>query len=693
MTTQSPDLNATKLESYDAIAQNLLGSTLFSLDLSRAAKQPFWEQELLRANITTLPYRSGVWVTQQTSRSASSQRDIVFHWPLILDRLLSKNKSSLRLLPPSEAHMVKQALLRYNDNAGRKHLMEALEHHVLRGLPAGISVPCPTYLHNFLRKRYAESSDVFIRKNFDRVSVLRFGPILSHESEHLFPTLKKYNALHITTLSAVDPRVLFNMPLALRLLYVALTQVRFEPPGSGWARWGLLWGAEQLHFNHRVAAQTALSEEHTALFFEELSVDEICASVLRVPLGRRILKHHSLPVLSDITITQQSKGQHLLRRAQTMAWILEHPGITAVGPREWREVPENYTTFSLTSATTVLDYFKQLSELTEIEVSYLIADLGARPQPKQTRPTVRTTGRFFPYHYEEVIPVTVNAFSLDYVIPSVMRKHAVIGFAPMTIKTVVYRDEAHISLPLEFMAHFPRAKTLEHKLGYFKDGDIYFPLNLLKADGEILPLLDKTVEESDKDFTSEHINYVKAFKMLCQWLLDPSKCSPRPTGEFQAAYPFNVTKEVFVNTERERFEFLRQKGKCLRKKNVTTVQRKGYATERSGRVSVYDRFLFTYIAHEVIMDEYIRPSDIVYADFISKYWMPWRRLSGNLPHLKRVQESQLASSLNPKRLEGATVTVATCLEFTKDFPQPFTQETPRTSAPYTDYTYQVDIIK
>jgi len=692
---QSPEIDAPTLENYDSIAKNLLLGTILTADISRAIENPFHSKALLRADVNTLPYRSGVWVVQETVKSATAQRNLVLHWPLILDRLLSKSKSSLRLLDPIEAHMAKQAMLRTVDSAGRQQLMEALEHQVLRGLPAGITVPCPTYLHNYLHKRYKESKDSFIAQFFERVTILRFGPLLTHKGQHLHETLKTYSVFNTDTLPLIDTRVLLHMPLVLRLLYVALAEVRYEPPGSGWAKWGLLWGLEQLHFNHRVAAQAALAQEDTALFFEGLTLEQICESITRVPANRRILRHHKLPAFSSLVAGGQGKALHLLNRVESMQWVLEATGTQAMSPTAWRTDSSNYTTFTLTNKSTVLDYFRTLQSFNQKEIDYLLQNLGKRPEPRAPRPesVPVESGKYFVYHYEPPVEVTVNANSLGFVLPGVLQLNGDVLFVPMTIKTLAYRNKPFITLPLEFVDHFPSLKTLLHDglkeiakkyptQMHVRDRDIYFDLEILTPDGDVAALMLSEIRSSTTKYNREQENYATAYRMWCQWFLDPKQCRPEPVGEFRVAY-----KAYFVNTVVERFNFFRSKGKCVKKKDVTDVRNIGRSTERSGRITDYDRFVFWHIADQVISDDYVQPSDAAYAEFITKHWMPWRRPSGNIPHLRRIRglAPPMGAPVGPKE-----ATVAYLLNYVKEFDVPFTRDAPRTGKLLTHYLYEDD---
>jgi hypothetical protein len=633
------------LQNYDDVTAALLLEPAWAQDVAKALRVPCNVRQLMTQDCGKLPYRAGVWayVDQNTPSAADSL--VVLHWPLILQRLRQCLAYPSRQSIPMCVATLKRVreMLAEGDHA-LPALVEALAHRVHRNLPGGIQLPVPAALAEAFTKRGTVERDAFVAARIQEFSVLRFGPLSTYSETPLLHAFERFAPLTSKNLVNLDTRLLLHIPMGLRLLYLALTRATLEPPGAGFARWGMIWAKTQLFFNYRVALETAYADNDPPAYFEGLSKEDFQKVFFAVPDTRRSLRITGLPPFSNIYSVPAVDVARHHAMINSMLWV------NHTHPTDMYLNKDNYVVFRALKRNSITEYFGALSRISAVHIEQLTApklpvasrtrkilrfsieEAGGVPTipelPPMPRPTVNVS-------YEPRVDFTLNANHLNY---ATEIENGYAPFCPMTLSTTKYRGALYLSLPAELVAHFPFLNQENHEFlreigswapgaALLRFGAHFIHLDWLVQKSPIWNLL-KTHLGTDE---IQHLRYLKAFYRCVSWLHDPLSTPDVNRYEFSAAtedYPRRLQ-----NLE-DRFEFFRFKGKSLNKRNVLVEDKKG---ARSSRINIYDKFIFWYVAKWELDGETLHtPSNECHAEYITKRWMPWRTPKANLQYLNKL---------------------------------------------------------
>ena len=663
----NPSDEAPRFETYDEIVSGLFTEPIWNSGTHRALRAGLTLNGIRKQDPDCLPYREGMWAWLSTKGEHCAYANVVLHWPLIVNRITKCVQYPKRQAEPYFAALSARLTEIGKDDAAQKALQDTFTRRVMCQLPSGIVQPMHPDLHAVFSEKKKKEKNQYIRDHYDDITVIRLGALTKYVVRALQSTFTHFSPIAAQSLRLIDPRLLGHLPLAARLLYFVLTEAEQAVPGEGWSDWGLLWTRTQLFFNYRVALEHVYNGRQLPPYFEGLSKDIFIAHIRDTPYEAEAIRYKGIPAFSRVYTVAKVDVERHQEYFSKMAWVSRE------APSQYPAIPRqdhnNYLIFRTDGDNSVINYFSGLRDMPSTMVDWHVT---ARPphvvkMPKNLRKEfsiARETGRDIKpeemrfalgrrakqpstkavlpqadpatFVYEPRLEFTVNAFDLNFALPEPEKilGMATVDYAPCTISSLVYRGKYYLSLPLQFMAHFPALFSQEHALFneqeeiradalVVRDRILHLNWSLLAESGGIFW---RKVFGHVKTAGPEHISYLQAAARLYSWLANPDRKLMQPIvgPEFWSGTDLYPDK---LQTDVDRIEFFRSKAKAQKRYQIGELgPKKG---RRSARLSNYDRFVLWYVLGEEINGMRFHADQMTSAMYITQRWLPWRTVEAN----------------------------------------------------------------
>jgi hypothetical protein len=215
--------------------------------------------------------------------------------------------------------------------------------------------------------------------------------------------------------------------------------------------------------------------------------------------------------------------------------------------------------------------------------------------------------------------------------------------AMTTVETSTYKYNLSVVKRLKFNRKVPYIFKA-HKMNYLH------PLMFDPNDGEFWQVVSMITDTYRDVRGKNYASMLSAFKSFCMWLFQPSqidKSQENPTAfvgaELQYLSDPSSGCPVQLRTLDDRLGFFWDKATKLKEKHIAfedaSTLRNGTRRDYSPRLGPYDQWCLWYCANYELPNLDVRLNDIQQAEYITKRWLPWRRVAGIRLKLHRVQYS------------------------------------------------------
>lgn len=530
-------------------------------------------------------------------------------------------------------------------------------------------------------------------------SCFRFGALSRSTEKSVESLLSSYSPLNPMSIGKVDGELLAQCPDIIRALVAVFDRARASG-GKGWQKWGLAWVKGGLIFNHQLA-MFSLEAEHDT--FMRLFPSHNRGSSDLVGKWSETGYLQAKPFLKGLpplgTIAANGKVAvdyaHKTTRPYKMLFQDTDPAIASNAPFHNSE-QQVFFPIRRKDKDTLLTYFKQLVTLSQNKLAgedvYNIDTraINALPSPRSEKPDSHETFR-----------VGFNAYNLGST-EEPPNEHVTV--MPYTMNMVPYRSYHYFSYPDQLTNLLPvlnspklydpkhdshqfqwsltehgwhlhrldarernaktkRVNSFHHALAYSDLGTppVYKPKGalflhpmLFGASNPIFELLDTCVSTYPEPNSPRHaqiINQVEVFKNFWGWIYTPSAGIKQGKYSEEFVYPLGLEtshcpEDLRLDTSVKRMQFIVDKALHANDDHVAFQLGKGSRNDpRSKKPNSYDNFIFWYAAHHEIAKLPWSLDQMEQAQYITKRWMPWRRVHSAKTHMSNPYPVQ------PKKFE------------------------------------------
>ncbi len=656
----------------DSLIATLALSQPLAKHFERACRNPS-----IHTDLSSIKYpRYPVEYVRLTPELRGPQAFVVA-WPWLLESLANTPRQrSTRPRDASACDSLAQALAEAPSRL--PELANKLSHELTSRIPSGTPIrnECLVSLNEYTgRLRTRCNLDTWPAQQ-PVVSLLYMPYIADTATGYLSHVLDIFQPIDSQSLAELDIDMLNYAPVVLQLLWHTLKKVRTHAPKDGLA-WGLVWSNHQLLFNARYAFEALQKHGILPSPIESYSWEEAKERLSKPPRGLSSYRDPNLPRLSRIA--RYSPDIEVLYAR----WVRNAAVITQryLEP----QCASEYVSFTYGAAESFLSYFRKLRELGPENVALFRGrsiSLPRAPKPKPERAPRNT--RFDRENFSAPFSVTLNAAALGF--PTDAR------YVPMTVTLQKLDAQWHITLPLEMRGRVAIAANMPHAC--FSNflvsrevrvhrGNVFLQLNSLSMEQDLYNVLLDQLDAMPDDDDNAYFNLYVA---LCQWIL---------TGEEYLGYLRIASKGVasngavfetpFDTMEKRISLFLEKKATQPQKQRVIDAQRE--SGTRSARCSLYDRFVFWYVAQEELDKQPFQLNIPHYSQYMSDKWVPWRYPTGNVRWLIR-PPSWTPGGEKPFVTSSHALAAPTL----HSAYSPFTLDCPRGGQPVKGYVYADDMV-
>jgi len=648
-------------------------------------------KDIAEARQRGLTGNEGIWLIRANESFNDDEYGwVCINWPLFLWRLPHHYQAApyLRTMGYAIREMQHKRL---QDLEGAYAQFAEFRAALLQTLPPGSLLEADNHFFRQLVELYLPAED---RRQYGNDplsahtaswSCFRFGALARTAERSVESLLSKHSPLSPVSISKIDSELLNQCPDVIRALVKIFNRARASG-GKGWQKWGLAWTKAGLVFNYRLA-MFSLEADHDT--FINLFPDhtrgssDIVARWSDPTYLQSTSRLRGIPPLGNIAANGRAAVDyaHTATRPYKLLFQDTDPTVVSNIPFHDDDMQMRFT-IRPQDKDNILTYFKQLVTLSENKIQgESIYNIDTRtdnalPAPRSNEPAIHKTYR-----------VGFNAYSLGSTEDPPNERVTVM---PHTVTIVPYRGYHYFSYPTELTALLPvlndpklydtqyqahqfqwedlehgwqlyrlsargpkvkRVNAFNHELIY-KDLDsplVYKPKGalfvnpmLFSAANPIFALLDACVERYPDPRSTRHaqlINQVAVFKNFWGWVSKPSEGYKQGKYSEEFVYPLGIEtthcpQALRLDSPVKRMAFIVDKALHINEPHAAFNLGKGSRNDlRSKKPNSYDHFLFWYVAHHEVANLPWKLDKIEQAQYITKRWMPWRRMLSAKNHL------------------------------------------------------------
>ena len=640
-------------------------------------------------NETNYYGKQGLYVVRDNSNPSDKNGWIVIHYPTLVRKVLQNPTLPAHLVPTAEK--LKEVSTTLLDDTELLFSLERSwrQHMLTQWFPPGASVwsDATTFrslltpvLEHLIAEQIQDVSDL----NPDEWLVARPGELMTWgKSVFPFDVFKPFRNLPMFAL----PDIKDGIPNYITLLLFALARSRLS--GKGYEDWGVGWIDEGLYFNHYRAFQAMRRDKSLSEMFPGDDFEDYLGPWSTPAYFERYPKYSALPRLSIISSSAEEMGARLHTMLAPYSrihgdstgsfqyipqWSTEHARIFNINPNRNDTLNRYLKDLHQISAATLGSAEKKpgFFRPKERSVNFLVRrnmESASAQEIQNDAPN-----RFSRYRDYNVF--TVNAFELGWFdkptddanfVMGIMKTHGTYYMSPPTIfletfpelmdgtlfersgrtedmhmvDTSTYTYNLSVVKRLKFNRKIPYLFKA-HKMNYLH------PLMFDPSDGEFWQVVSMITDTYRDVRGKNYASMLAAFKSFCMWLFQPyqiDKNVENPTmfvgSELQYLSDPTSDCPVQLKTLDDRLGFFWDKAIKLKEKHVAfeddSTLKHGARREYSPRLGPYDQWCLWYCASHELPSLGVKLNDIQQAEYITKRWLPWRRIAGIRLKLHRVQ--------------------------------------------------------
>lgn len=649
-------------------------------------------QNVLEKSKLGLTGREGVWVIRANeSKDTDEYGWVCINWPLYLHRLPWHHQTApyLRSTGHGISHM-RQRPLKALDEAYTQ--IDDLKAGLLHALPPGalLEADNPFFrqlVRAFLLPHQGNEFNSDPLEAYSRNwSFFRFGALSTTSEKSLTAITSKYSPLSPVSISKIDDELLRQCPDFIRALVAAFIRGR-SSEGKGWQKWGLAWTKAGLVFNYQIAMFSLEQDfsKFTTLFpgYDRGSVPLVGAWFDPAYLQSRP-NLRGIPPLGSIARGDLPSRHYARQVTEPYRILFQDPDSSVADNHVFHDCDYRMLfTIKHGDKMNLLKYFKQLITLSENKLSGEdVYAINTRAHVVPIKPPPEG-GPVFETHR-----VAFNALNLGSLqeLP-----HAKATHIPFSMTWVPYRNTHYVTYPdslIELLpvlnnpelykherrvcsfqwvdddygawqlrlhkasattpGHSPRTNAFDLELKFDRHCNprVYKPQGQLFLHPQLFSKVDtctlfrfldtcvKSFPDPESDKYEALKDGVSVLKNFWLWIYDAERGYREGKYSEEFVYPLgqettHCPQNLVLNNTVKRMQFIVDKALHANEPHVAFAP----GTERSKKANSYDHFLFWYVAHHEIANMPWKLDKIEQAQYITKRWMPWRRVLSAKNHL------------------------------------------------------------
>ena len=527
--------------------------------------------------------------------------------------------------------------------------------------------------------------DAGFEENLADWTVFRFGALALGSKKSFEGVVNSHSPLLPLSMCKVDPELLQRCPDIIRTLFAVFTKARASD-GQGWQKWGIAWTKRGLVFNYQIAMYglEACPDLYASLFPEARAyVPAICGKWSNPAYAFTQPDLRGIPPLSAIMRRDKSTISINEIAVHPYKSLFQDSDREISNNATLHGSDENMLFPIVPNAKdTLLTYIKQLIKLSENKIAgqdvyniatHVVPEVLKKPkaQPDPDSNYTRYRVGFNAYHIgsteEPASAYTADRTYSMSVIP--YRGYYYFGFPDQLIELLPVLNDRILYLPTQpvhqlqwfysetgwqltrlFKKHcsagVKRVNTFTYNFTYPGTPDNRTPLSYapgnhlhinpgaLTPKGLIIEFLNECIamHPGNDEERAPLANQIEVFKNFWGWVYDPEAGLKEGKYSEEFMYPLgkdteHCPRQFLLNTPTKRMQFLVDKALHSNDPHVAFMPAKGTGSDaRSKKPNGYDDFIFWYVAHHEIAKMPYVLDKTEQALYITKRWMPWRRM-------------------------------------------------------------------